>query len=245
MVDLFGIKKESETAPASAPSAQRASGAGQKLWGALLLADSALVIVFGGAVAAKLYQHFNAAATVVPIPAAHHRPGRPLLPPATATAAAKPAAAQPAPAAATPQPPAKIAAPASGGSHIAKPSLLAEPVRGREAPKPRTASAGEPAPQAAAAAKPAEPAKPGEKRHSMPIEFKLAAPRARSVHLAGAFIVRGGRREMTRQDDGTWTLTLYLLPGCNYRYWFVVDGKKTLDPESRQVERGASVLALP
>ena len=49
---------------------------------------------------------------------------------------------------------------------------------------------------------------------------------------------------MSRQDDGTWTVTVYLNPG-SYRYFFSVDKKKTLDPENPRSERGASILSLP
>jgi 1,4-alpha-glucan branching enzyme len=115
-------------------------------------------------------------------------------------------------------------------------------LKGRGAPKLQTAGK---AARPAAETETVEAA-PGEKRHSLPVQFKIKAPHARSVQLAGAFLVRGsGRREMAQQDDGTWALTLYLLPGTSYRYWFVVNGKKTLDPENSQVERGASVLVLP
>ena len=74
MVDLFGIQKETEPAALSGdgerlpskgggplPAADAASGSRTrpKLWGALLVMDSILLIVFGGAVAAKLYQHLG------------------------------------------------------------------------------------------------------------------------------------------------------------------------------------------
>jgi len=50
---------------------------------------------------------------------------------------------------------------------------------------------------------------------------------------------------MVRQAQGVWTLTLRLLPGIDYRYWFVVDGKKRLDPKNSKTKRGASVLSVP
>jgi 1,4-alpha-glucan branching enzyme len=81
-------------------------------------------------------------------------------------------------------------------------------------------------------------------RKAVPIEFKLRAPKAQSVGLIGAFIVRGGRKEMARQGDGTWAVTLYLHPG-QYRYFFSVDKKKQLDPENPRVDRGASLLEVP
>jgi len=95
------------------------------------------------------------------------------------------------------------------------------------------------------ASQPVAAAQPGLPRHSVPVEFKLEAPQAQNVQLAGAFIVRGGRRQMVQQGNGVWTLTLRLLPGIDYRYWFVVDGKKTLDPKSPKIVRRASVLSVP
>ena len=72
----------------------------------------------------------------------------------------------------------------------------------------------------------------------------MHAPKAKNVELVGAFIVRGGRKDMSRQDDGTWTVTLYLNPG-SYRYFFSVDKNKQLDPENPRSEKGASLLSLP
>ena len=76
------------------------------------------------------------------------------------------------------------------------------------------------------------------------MEFKLRIADAKTVQLVGAFIVHGGRKDMTRKSDGTWALTLYLHPG-QYRYFFSVDKKKILDPENPHSERGASLLTLP
>jgi hypothetical protein len=212
MVDLFGLKKESEplfpTETAAGPQSLAGGEAAlppegrHKLWAALLVVDAALVIVFGGALAAKLYEHLKAP-PMVPAPQAVHRKLPPTPPSPT------PAAPTPVPVAATP-----------------------------------------------AAAPPPAPAKPAptavkttgmvRKSHSSAVEFKLKAPHAKSVHLVGAFLVRdGGRKEMTYHGDGTWSLNLHLLPATSYRYWFVVDGRKAVDPENPRVERGASVLVLP
>jgi 1,4-alpha-glucan branching enzyme len=76
-----------------------------------------------------------------------------------------------------------------------------------------------------------------------PVEFHLAAAEAKKVELYGAFIVRGnGRKKMARQSDGTWTLTLYLTPNT-YKYHFLVDGKKTLDPGAEK-RGGNSVMTV-
>ena len=239
-VDLFGLKKDAE--PPAEAEAPRAGPGRPKLWGFLLVVDSILVIVFGGALAAQLYQHLWAAPA--PVVAPGRRAPKPVPPPPLPAEAAKPAEAPaPAPAANVPsgsgeRQPSRDGGPLAAGPKAAKPSLLAEPPRGREAAKPQAPGA-KPAPAAAA------PAPAVEGRRSMPVEFKIKAPKARKVQLAGAFIVRGGRKDMAEGDGGQWTLTLYLLPGNNYRYWFLVDGRKALDPENSQVERGASVLALP
>ncbi len=69
--------------------------------------------------------------------------------------------------------------------------------------------------------------------------FKLRSANADAVQLVGAFIVHGGRKEMAKTGDGTWSVKLYLNPG-QYRYFFSVDKKKTLDPENPNSDRGAS-----
>lgn len=246
MVDLFGIEQEpdggAEAGPKPPEPSSPAPRLGQKLWAALLLFDAALVIVFGGTVAAKLYQHLTLPAALSPAQAQRRLPARPApeaKPPQPDSTAQeeRPSRAE--------DPRARNAAPAASDRAAepqpARPTLLAEPPNARPAPKPQAASGA--AHRAAAA--PAAPAGAGEKVRAVPVEFKLAAPRARSVQLAGAFIVRGGRMDMARRGRGPWLLKLHLLPGATYRYWFIVDGHKTLDPANPRAERGASVLSLP
>ena len=209
MLDLFGIKKEPESAapgePARRPAASAVRPGRKNLWVALLAADSLLVMGFGGAVAARVYQHLSSPALPPAAPAERRKPALPLPPAETA----KPA--PPAPA-------------AKAQEALPAPPEPAKPVP-TKAPEAPTASE-------------------GEKRHSVPVEFKLKAARAKSVQLAGAFIPRSGKKDMVKGDEG-WTLTLYLLPGGTYRYWFVVDGKKRLDRDNPAVEKGASILTLP
>jgi hypothetical protein len=78
---------------------------------------------------------------------------------------------------------------------------------------------------------------------AQPVEFKLKASQARSVLLALNSLA-GKRKVMVRSVDGTWSVSLPLGPG-SYRYQFIVDGKRTLDPENPAVERGASLLKVP
>lgn len=238
MIDLFGLRKQPEPGdePASTPSSAGpepsapAPRGSHKLWAFLLVLDSVFVIVFAGAVAAKIYQHWKAPAAAVK-PAPRKRPVKTAEAPAASTAPApapeaakapeptKPAPVEPKPAPDAPRPP--------------KPSMTAEVPKHRETPKP--AGAGGKAPAAA----------PSEgKVKAVKTEFKVRAPKARTVELVGAFIVRGGRKDMARQEDGSWTVTLYLNPGT-YRYFFAVDKKKQLDPENPLSDKGASLLTVP
>ena len=128
------------------------------------------------------------------------------------------------------KPPAPAATPPASAPQQPSSQIIEEPAPAAVPKEPRIAAAA---------------VRPEEKRHSVPVEFKLKAARARNVRLVGAFIVRGGHRDMVQEKAGLWTLTLYLLPGNNYRYWFSVDGKKTLDPNNPKRDRGASVWKLP
>ncbi|MCR4294753.1 MAG: hypothetical protein NUW21_04415, partial [Elusimicrobia bacterium] len=123
--------------------------------------------------------------------------------------------------------------PAPDAPRPPKPSMTAEVPRHRETPKPADASGKTPA---------AAPA--NGKVKAVKTEFKVQAPKAKAVELVGAFIVRGGRKEMDRRGDGSWTVTLYLNPGT-YRYFFAVDKKKRLDPENPLSDKGASLLTIP
>jgi cytoskeletal protein RodZ len=232
MIDLFGLRKQQE--PGDAPSAPSTEGAepaapaprgSHKLWAFLLVLDSVFVIVFAGAVAAKIYQHWKAPAVAVK-PAPRKRPVKTAEVPAASTAPA------PAPEAAKAPEPVE-AKPPPDAPRPPKPSMTAEVPKHRETPKPADAGG------KAAAAAPAE-----GKVKAVKTEFKVRAPKAKSVELVGAFIVRGGRKDMARQEDGSWTVTLYLNPGT-YRYFFAVDKKKQLDPENPLSDKGASLLTVP
>lgn len=237
MFDLFGLRKneaESAVAEPPEPSSAPASGGGsQKLWAILLVVDSLFVIVFGGGVAAKLYQHWKAPSQM---PISHSaRVSKKVKPAAPETAApvatAQEAPPPPPPAPPAPTPPAPVVPEPAKTGPKGRPSLLAESPKAHQAAKPQEA-----------APKP-DPA--GDKPKAVAVEFKLKSPKAKEVLLAGAFIVRGnGQKAMAARGEGIWGLTLYLTPNT-YRYWFVVDGKKLLDPENPKTERGASLLSIP
>lgn len=215
-------------------SAPPAAQKGQRLWAILLVLDSLFVIVFGGALAAKVYQHWE----TPPAPVARRRPPPQKPAPKPAEAPKPPEPAKPAPTA-NAKPDSRTSGGRPDGSLplAAKPSLLNDPPRHEAAAPLGKAAKATPKPAPIAAAEP-------PKQKAQPVQFRLSAPDAKKVELSGAFIVHGGgRKRMARQSDGTWTLTLYLTPN-NYRYHFLVDGKKTLDPDNAKTDRGASVMAV-
>ena len=231
MIDLFGMGKTAaadsqETHEPQEPRKPQPGSHG--LWLFLLVLDSVFVAVFGGAVALKVYQYWKAPNAAVAAAARRHPVAAPKPPEAP-----KPPALPPAPA---PEPPKAAAKPEpkiARAPRPPKPSLINEPPKPRSTPGLATSgAAGAPAAAAGASAK------------ALPVVFKLQAARAGSVQLVGAFIVHGGRKDMTRVSDGSWTVKLYLNPG-QYRYFFSVDKKKTLDPENPNSDRGASLLTLP
>lgn len=221
------------TEPSVVPTPAAASSRGQKVWAVLLVLDSFFVIIFGGALAAKLYQHWQAPAAAV-VPQRAHRPVKAPAPKAESKPAepAPPPAPPAAPKAAAPKPAAPAAA--QSGPRPPKPSLI------QDAPLHQSAQ-----PQGAGAASASAPGgnSAAAKNKALPTDFSIKAPGARSVELAGAFIVHGGKKPMVAHDDGVWTITLYLTPNT-YRYWFLVNGKHTLDPRNSKTDRNASVVTV-
>lgn len=254
MIDLFGIGKAppEPPEPGAAPKTEPAAPAepapprgSHRVWAALLVLDSLLIIVFAGVAAFKVSQFWRAPAA--PVVASRRRPAPKTPEPPKAPEPPKPAeAAKPEPKAEAkpveaPKPPetAKPAAKKTDSPRPPKPSLLSDGPKPHAAPALAGAAASAPAPAAPAAAPAAE-----GKAKAQAVVFKLSAPNASSVQLVGAFIVRGGRKEMIKGADGAWTLKLYLNPGA-YRYFFSADKKKLLDPENPRTDRGASVMSVP
>jgi hypothetical protein len=244
MIDLFGMRQKdpqepsepAAPAPADAAAPAHAPRGSHRLWAFLLVLDSIFVMVFGGVVASKVYHYWREPALAT-LPPPHHHPMKPAETAASPAPTPVKAVEPPKPAeavkpAAKPEP-AKTAA-RSDAPRPPKPSLLNDPPKPRSTPTPAAATAAAAAPSAAA----------DGKTKAAPVVFKLKSPNAKNVQLVGAFIVRGGRKDMTQDDDGLWSVKLYLNPG-QYRYFFAVDKKKTLDPENPQSDRGASLLTIP
>jgi hypothetical protein len=228
MIDLFGLGKgpqdPQEPAPENSPEpeAPAAPRGSHRIWAFLLVLDSLFVIVFGGAVGAKVFQYWRAPEPPVP-PAVHRRPPAPKpAPPAEKEpekAPAPKAAAEKAPA------PAPKPAAAAEAKRVPKPTLDAAP-KPHSAPEPEVINH-----------------HPEDAQKARPVDFRLHAPKARSVQLVGAFIVHGGRMDMTKKK-GVWEVRVYLKPG-RYRYFFAMDSKKMMDPENPRSERGASLVTVP
>lgn len=70
------------------------------------------------------------------------------------------------------------------------------------------------------------------------VQFKLDAPRARTVKLAGDFSDWQPSYELKRTEPGIWTIVVPLNPGV-HDYAFIVDGERWVpDPMAPAVEDG-------
>lgn len=236
--------KEEDQASSEEAPAGGGSTRGQKLWAVLLVLDSFFVIVFGGTLAAKVYQHWQAplATAVVTTRRTVKQPEPPKAP---EPAKAPEAAPTPPPEAKAPEPP-KAPPPAKAAPAKSvvpsRPSLLQEPPKAHQPPAPQKPSHEAPA-KTPPAPPAAQPSADGKKKAAA-VDFQFSAPGAKRVQLIGAFIVRGGRKDMVKSSDGLWTLRLYLTPNT-YRYHFVVDGKKKLDPNSAEADSRNSIITVP
>ncbi len=73
-----------------------------------------------------------------------------------------------------------------------------------------------------------------EKKTKKRVTFKLHAPEAREVNLAGDFnnwdTASLPLKRDDKKNDGTWQRAAYLLPG-SHEYRFIVDGSWCDDPQ--------------
>jgi enterochelin esterase family protein len=79
------------------------------------------------------------------------------------------------------------------------------------------------------------------------VTFRLRAPDAKKVNVAGEW--GGGVRDMTRDEQGTWAVTVGPLDAGIYGYSFSVDGFQTLDPGNPAIKPmrspRTSILEVP
>src|SRR5215471_15371250 len=69
------------------------------------------------------------------------------------------------------------------------------------------------------------------------VTFRIYAPKANEVSVAGDF-GRGG--SMTKDDQGVWSITVGPLTPDYYSYTFTVDGVRTVDPKNPMIKQGVS-----
>jgi enterochelin esterase-like enzyme len=70
------------------------------------------------------------------------------------------------------------------------------------------------------------------------VVFRIAAPKANAVNVAGEF----GKKELTKDDRGVWSVTVGPLEPDLYSYRFDVDGVPTVDPRNARVKVGQPPL---
>jgi enterochelin esterase-like enzyme len=79
------------------------------------------------------------------------------------------------------------------------------------------------------------------------VTFRLRAPNAKEVTVAGEW--GGGAKAMTRDEQGTWSVTLDPIDAGLYGYSFNMDGFQTLDPANPTIKPmrspRTSVLEIP
>ena len=92
----------------------------------------------------------------------------------------------------------------------------------------------------ASAAEKSMEAKPRPKKRN--ILFKLYSSRAKKVHIIGDF-TNWKRRPLKKESPKTWTTSVRIKPG-SYKYLYVVDGRRTKDPNNKKVQNGKSVLKV-
>jgi enterochelin esterase-like enzyme len=74
------------------------------------------------------------------------------------------------------------------------------------------------------------------------VTFRIYAPKASEVSITGDWIAqgRGTGGNLTRGEDGVWSITIGPLSPDLYAYTMTVDGVRTLDPRNPQLKLGNS-----
>ena len=76
------------------------------------------------------------------------------------------------------------------------------------------------------------------------VTFNFYSPSAQRVSVSGDFDeIRNQRLEMTKQENGVWTVTTKALNPELYSYSLSVDGQRFVDPANRYVNRDISTLS--
>lgn len=74
------------------------------------------------------------------------------------------------------------------------------------------------------------------------VTFRLAAPKASEVTVAGEFMK--GSKSLVKDDKGVWSATVGPLEPEIYNYNFTIDGVKTIDPGNPNVKSGSTAQTI-
>jgi enterochelin esterase-like enzyme len=76
------------------------------------------------------------------------------------------------------------------------------------------------------------------------VTFRIYAPQADEVTISGDWMGQGlgTDRELSKDDEGVWSINVGPLPPDFYSYSFTVDGVKTLDPKNPAIKQGINSL---
>jgi enterochelin esterase-like enzyme len=74
------------------------------------------------------------------------------------------------------------------------------------------------------------------------VTFRLLAPKASEVSLIGEFVQ--GSKSLTKDDNGTWSVTVGPVAPEMYHYNLVVDGVRIIDPSNPRLKTGSTPSTL-
>jgi enterochelin esterase-like enzyme len=81
------------------------------------------------------------------------------------------------------------------------------------------------------------------------VTFRVYSPKANSVSLSGSWMGTGKTSELTKDNEGVWSITAGPLSPSLYNYNIIMDGVSTIDPANpltaRDVRRFSSTLIIP
>lgn len=187
-------------------------------WSFLILVDVLLLVAFGWALADRLYAILEE--PVVSVQPARLPKARPAKKPTAEmlSEALKPAG--------PPSPP----EPAAPKIELAKAEPKAEPKAPKAAPK--------------APARSSEEEELGRLAgvRARKVVFTYRNARAKKVAIEGTFT--RWKSQAMQKKDGEWSYTTYLLPGADYPYRFIVDGKMIADPANPKQKWGKSLMPV-
>ena len=228
MGDMSGKREEAAGSEAAGPPA--ADGE-KRLWAVLLILDTLLLLLFGGALAGLAWIRWPSLRQPPKSPAfARKAEPKKSSPGQAAQAPAQPAAAPRAAGGA--EAPSKKAAPPTSRVPTGSPSVLSPELPRREAaPAAPGAARGKghaPADRRASrSSSEGSGAAQARRPKARAVSFVCEAKDAQEVLLKGPFLVRtGGTMPMERGEDGVWRASVALLPD-NYKYYCVIDGRRS------------------